>query len=126
MPRPARPSFSAAGRERSSPLCCSLDDSFRRYGLILSWCDDGVAVGMGRCGSIQGSSYVVLGVSERLNVKDPELRAGLRGPVTPEAEFPLLWRRACDARSLAITMANGDGYAAQTISGCATGVACQH
>lgn len=110
MPKPARPSFSAAGRERSSPLLCSLDDSFRRYGLILSWCDV-VAAGMGRCGSIQGSSYVVFGVSERLKAKDPELRAGLSGPVMLDAEFPLLCRRAwfegaCAALSLAMSTAN--------------------
>jgi hypothetical protein len=104
MPKPARPSFSAAGRERSRPLWVSLDDSLRRYGLILS----GVAVGIGRCGSVQGpSSYVTLGVSERLKVKVPELRGGLSGLVMLEAEFPLLWRRAwlagaCDDLSLAM------------------------
>lgn len=71
---------------------------------------------MGRCGSVQGSSKVVLGVSLRLNVKVPELRAGLRGLVMLEAEWALLWRRAwlagaCDddrSRAMA-TMANRDG-----------------
>lgn len=128
MPKPARPSFSAAGRDRSSPLLASLADSLRRYGLILLWCNV-VAVGMGRCGSVQGSSKVVLGVSLRLNVKVPELRGGLSGLVMLEAEWALLWRRAwlagaCDDLSLAMAMANRDG----TISGrCATAdVACQH
>jgi hypothetical protein len=54
MPSPARPSFSAAGRDRSSELL-SLEESFRRYGLILSGFDE-VAVGIGRVGSFQGSS----------------------------------------------------------------------
>lgn len=54
MPSPASPSFSAAGRDRSMELL-SLEESLRRYGLILSGCG-AVAEGMGRAGSFQGSS----------------------------------------------------------------------
>jgi hypothetical protein len=53
---------------------------------------------------------MTFGVSERLKVyvPEPELRPGLSGLVTLEAEFPLLCRRAwlagaCDGRSLAMT-----------------------
>jgi hypothetical protein len=56
---------------------------------------------MGRCGSVQGSSYVVLGVSERLNVNVPELR----GLVMLEAEFPLLCSRAWFDGACALAMA---------------------
>jgi hypothetical protein len=85
-----------------------------------------VAVGMGRCGSIQGSSsYVTLGVSERLKVKVPELRAGLSGLVMLEAEFPLLWSRAwldgaCDDRSLAMAKRGcGDDLLRREVTGVA-------
>jgi hypothetical protein len=78
MPRHARLSFSAAGRERSKALL-SLDDSFRKYGLILSGCEE-VTAGMCRGSAVvQDSSMVVLGVSDRLNVKAPESATGLSG-----------------------------------------------
>jgi hypothetical protein len=110
MPNPAKPSFSAAGRDKSKPLLWSLEDNFRRYGLILSWC--GGAGCMGRCASVHVSS-MTLGVSERLKVYVPELRRpGLSVPVTLEAELLLLCKRpwlagACDGRSLAMA-ANRD------------------
>ena len=75
--RPARFSFSAAGRERSRPLL-SFDDNFRRYGLILRGCEE-PAAGMCRGTSIQDSSMVVLGVSDRLNVNAPPSATGLNG-----------------------------------------------
>ena len=77
IPRLARLSFSAAGRERSRELA-SLDDSLRRYGLILSGCDEAEA-GMCRDISVQDSSMVVLGVSDRLNVNAPPSATGLSG-----------------------------------------------
>ena len=82
MPRLARLSFSAAGRERSKEFA-SLDDSFRRYGLILSGCED-VEADMCRGISFQDSSMVVLGVSDRLNVKAPPSATGLSGLANDE------------------------------------------
>ena len=87
--RPARFSFSAAGREKSRPLL-SFADNFRRYGLILRGCDE-TAAGMCRDDSIQGSSMVVLGVSDRLKVNAPPSATGLSGLARlEEAEWPRL------------------------------------
>ena len=114
MPRLARLSFSAAGRERSSELT-SRDDSFRRYGLILSGCVEvevevQVEVAASAWCGISGhdSSMVVRCVSERLNVKAPPSATGLSGLASDdEAEWPRLcsraWPRTC-ACALALTM----------------------
>lgn len=118
MPRLARLSFSAAGRDRSSELT-SLDDSFRRYGLILSGCVEvevevpvelAAAAAAAWCGiSGHDSSMVVRCVSERLNVKAPPSATGLSGLASDdEAEWPRLcsraWPRCTCACALALTM----------------------
>src|SRR5690242_3006027 len=105
MLRLARPSFSAAGRERSSEFA-SLDPSLRRYGLILRGFEAADA-DMWRGIAAQDSSMVVLGVSERLKVKAPPSATGLSGLASDdEAEWPRLCRRAWPecACALALTM----------------------
>lgn len=56
---------------------------------------DEVVEGMGRFGSVQGSSYVTFGVPVRLKEKASTSDSGLRaeGLVMDEAELPRLCRR---------------------------------
>ena len=98
----------------------SLDDSFRRYGLILSGCVEvevevqvevaAAAAAAAWCGiSGHDSSMVVRCVSERLNVKAPPSATGLSGLASDdEAEWPRLcsraWPRCTWPCALALTM----------------------